>query len=154
MPTRCPLIRRFEFSVLKPLWLAVLATAFFHGYRREWWSVGAMVVALLLLGGVGSALHPAMSASELAQGPTSSPGARFEVPVVSDAIQLVLVSRGCTLVAAFLIPMLTWWSTQLAGLPWYFALPAALVAAPMVGGVLKYVYVLRPQRDLQAHDVT
>jgi hypothetical protein len=102
------LIKRFELVVMRPIWLSIVGVGFVHCLRQEWWSVGAMVLALFVLGGVGGALHPAMSASELAGGTTGSAGAKYENSVLSPIVQHAVIARGCTLVTMFLIPYIGW----------------------------------------------
>jgi hypothetical protein len=137
-------IKRFELAVMRPIWLSIIVIGLVHGFRHEWWSVAAMVVALLLFGGIGGALHPVMSASELAEGPTDSTGAKDENSVLSSAVQRAVIARGCNLSATFLIPYVGWIATRVLGWRWYVALPLALATSTLIGGAVRYWFVLRP----------
>jgi hypothetical protein len=63
-----PIKIRFEAVVLIPLSLSLDALAITHFFQKEWWS-GALLLALgLIVGYIGQAMHPELSAAELAGG--------------------------------------------------------------------------------------
>lgn len=141
-------IRRFEKSVLQPLWLAMLGLTVFASFHRYWWSIGLAVVAMFSLGTIGSGLHPLMTGTQLREGPTESPRAKGEAIVLPLDAQLALVGRASTQVSMLLILVLSWISLAILGWRWYAALPASWILAITLGGVLKFLFTRRPNEEL------
>jgi hypothetical protein len=130
--------RRFETRVLRPLWLLTITLGLVAATQRAW---GSVVIAALLVWYIsiaGSALHPLQGDLDLAKGPTTGDAALAEAVLLSDALQVGMVSRAATHVAIItavevgwiLIGWLTW--------RWYLALPVAYFTATIIGGALKY----------------
>lgn len=140
------LVRRFESQAIRPLWLAALIAAGGAGWTRHWWSLAVAIVVMLCLGVIGATLHPALSASDLMEGPLSGPAAIVEERALAPQVQLYLIGRACTHLC-FVLAIAGMWATMgWFGWRWFIALPAVWLIVLLVGGFLKYRFVLSHMR--------
>ncbi len=61
-------LARFDWVILKPLWVSFVALSCIYCFRQEWLVGLAMIGLLFLIGVVGASLHRTRSAGELAGG--------------------------------------------------------------------------------------
>jgi hypothetical protein len=137
-------INRIERRILRPVWLATITAVVVALLGRHWWSAGAAVLGLLLLGHIGAGLHPLASARDLCNGPTSGMTAEREAALLPVGAQLALAARASTQIAVFFVLALSW--LAIAGLRWrwFVAIPAAWVGGLLVGVLIRWRLVVVP----------
>jgi hypothetical protein len=143
-------VRRLETGVIRPLWAAAIIAAVTAGFTRHWWSLAAAIIAAFCLGLIGSGLHPLQTARDLAEGPLEGPASIPDERLVSGNTQLVLVGRACTRLALLLGFAVAWIAFASLHLRWFIGLPMAWLGAVLMGGFLKYRFVLSPSRSMAA----
>jgi len=133
-------VRRFEVVVLRPLWVALLATAGLLAVGGHWLWLGGALLGVFYLGVIGSNLHPLQSAGDLATGPLTGPAALQEALLLPAQLQAPLVGHACTRVA-LLVGVASGAILFLAlGLPWYIGLTGVLLGTPLAGAFLKLFF--------------
>ncbi len=133
-------VRQFEVVILRPLWVALLATAGLLALGGHWLWLGGALLGVFYLGVIGSNLHPLQSAGDLATGPLTGPAALQEALLLPAQLQAPLVGHACTRVA-LLVGVASGAILFLAlGLPWYIGLTGVLLGTPLAGAFLKLFF--------------
>ena len=132
-------VRDFEVRVLRPIWIALIGMAIVLALSGDWIWLGASVFAVLLVGVIGSQLHPLQSASNLAQGPLESHASHREITFANE-LRRVLVDRACLHVGMFLgvvAFVVAFWAI---GVRWYVAGFVACFVLLVSGALLKVAF--------------
>lgn len=133
-------VRNFELRVLRPLWVAVLGAAAVLGLNGQWVWLGASILGLLILGAIGSQLHPIQSASELAEGPLEGSAAKHESVLLPDDVQRLLVDRACLRVGMFLGALAFLVGFWALGVRWWLAGIVAWLLLLLSAALLKVAF--------------
>lgn len=136
-------VRRFEALVLRPLWVALLATGGVLAMGGHWLWLGGPLLGVFYLGVIGSKLHPLQSASDLAIGPSTGPVALQEAAVLPAQVQALLVGQACTRVGLLVGVASGVVLSSALGFPWYIGLAGLLLVAPLIGAFLKLLFNAR-----------
>ncbi len=136
-------VRQFEVVILRPLWVALLATAGLLALGGHWLWLGGALLGVFYLGVIGSNLHPLQSAGDLATGPLTGPAALQEALLLPAQIQAPLVGHACTRVGLLVGVTSGVVLYSALELPWYIGLAGALLGTPAPGAILKLFFVER-----------
>src|SRR6185312_10760629 len=131
------MIRRFEITVIRPLYLALACGTVLMLFQKKWWLLVIGVAAMFCLGVVGSGLYPQLSDSDLGRGDK-----RVKLASASSLSlpqQLGLVERACTRVG-LLIGSLLFFALLAFNWRWYLATPAAFLGCVFSGGTLMAIF--------------
>lgn len=143
-------IRRFEVSILRPIFAVFIATVAFAAVNSLWMLVLGGVAGMFCCGAIGASLHPLQSAGDLSEGPLNGKAAIIEALALPQSIKIELVSLACTLTAMLigctasivLLAMFNWrwWSSVLVGFS----------ALMFLGGLLKFAFRSPPDHGIES----
>ena len=135
-------IKRFEFFVVQPLWVVVVAETIAAGFYHMWlWTLAGMV-GVLFVGFIGARVHPSLSASQLREGPTKGEPAIREMATMTRHEMLVAITAACgrlVLLLTFLV------SANLAVFTpwrWYVVVPVAWCIASLIAMAINAIFAL------------
>ena len=136
-------VRRFKVVVLRPLWVALLATAGLLAVGGHWLWLGGALLGVFYLGVIGSNLHPLQSAGDLATEPLTGPVALQEALLLPAQIKAPLVGHACTRVGLLVGVASGVVLYSALELPWYIGLVGVLLSTPVTVAFLKLFFVER-----------
>ena len=136
-------IRRFEFSYLRPLWAATILLTLAAAVNSRWWWVAGGVLSVLYIGTIAAKLHPSPSVAQLSQVSHTSAEEIAESNAIARAENAALVFRACYRVAYLLAAWAAALFMAVFGWRWYAAIPAAIFAASVIGGLLIVAFAER-----------
>jgi len=137
---RKDLIKDFELTVLRPLFILFVLAAIYLLLRGNFLPFMGCGAALFYLGLIGSQLHPTQSALDLAKGPLTNPMAEFEAQLLTDKHRQMLIGPACTKVGILVGVLIMVFLGTILGWRWYFSIPAGCVALMLSGAFLKFFF--------------
>ena|SRR5437660_2941297 len=136
-----PILRKFDWAVIKPVWIALLAGGVFFLFQSQWLIGGALIaLAVLGVGSVAASLHRERSIGELASGYPHRSAVTEAAPSQIDsetARRIVRAMVGLAVILGAAVALLGWhfglkWSWILIyGVATMFLVPV-LLALPLV----------------------
>jgi hypothetical protein len=137
-------VRRFEITVLRPVWATFLLGGLISAVTGHWLWALLLAIGVLYAGTIGSRLHPRQSVVDLAIGPLAGSGALAEATALPAALKDVLVGHACTRVGILIGITLGLALPLVFDVRWYWGVGAALVSVVAVGALLKVAFTLPP----------
>jgi hypothetical protein len=136
--------KQFELFVIRPVFLLLLGLAIIAGCTSHWWFSVVCAFAWAFVGAIGSSLHPLQTARDLSNGPMTNPVAALEDTLLPDSLSRFPVSISCTKVGMLLGAVGGCFAASFLNFRWYWAIAVGCYSAILIGGVLKWIFVLRP----------
>ncbi|MDR3705243.1 MAG: hypothetical protein P4L28_04990 [Paludibacteraceae bacterium] len=128
------MIKRFENLMLRPAQVAFVVFLVASAIKTMWDGVALSFFEILYLGYIGQSLHP----KETTRGLFKKRMGEYQIG--DEEINKMFLSKACThygiMIGIFMLFFLH------GHISWYFYIPVTLFSVCLIGGALKFVYVI------------